>query len=564
MDYDLTITGGTIIDGTGSPPVRGDIAVKEGRVAEIGKVSGRGKQHIDAGGLMVAPGFVDIHTHYDAQVMWDRALTISPWHGVTSVVMGNCGFGIAPTRPEHRGLIMRTLEKVEGMSLSALEGGLGYDWPFESFPQYLDTVERNGTAINVAALVGHTTIRMYVMGEESTERPATPAQVERMRTLVREALDAGAVGFATSRAATHLGYGGKPVPSRLADLDELRALTRVLGEARRGILQVTPGRDLAVEDFAEIAREIKRPITWTALLAGLRGPGSHRPVLEKVHGLTREGLTIRPQVTPRPLYFEFQFREPFVFESMKMFKPVAAADLEGKMRIYADPEFRAELRGKIGADGPPQYASMRLDRVEILECPSDRTLQERRVGEVARERGVHPVDLALDLALASRLQARFRMAVYNLDEAEVTELLSDPDTVLGVSDAGAHASLLCDACYPTYLLGHWVRELGALKIEEAIRMMTSRTAGLFGLTDRGRLAAGMPADIVLFNPETVAAGNLRRVWDLPSGADRLVADAVGIEAVIVNGTIIRRDNHDTVDLQGPLPGRVLRSGPAAI
>jgi N-acyl-D-amino-acid deacylase len=564
MDYDLTISGGTIIDGTGAPALRGDIAVKSGKVAELGKIGGRGRQHIDAGGLVVAPGFVDVHTHYDAQVLWDRALTISPWHGVTSVVMGNCGFGIAPTRPEHRGLIMRTLEKVEGMSLSALEGGLGYDWQFESFPQYLDALERVGSLINVAALVGHTPVRMYVMGEASTERAAAAEEVERMRALVREALSAGAVGFATSRAATHLGYGGKPVPSRLADLDEVWALARVLGEAGRGILQVTPGRDLAVDQFAEMAREIHRPITWTALLAGLRGPGSHRPVLEQVHRLTREGLTIRPQVTPRPLYFEFQFREPFVFESMKMFKPVAAADLEGKMRIYADPAFRAELRSRIGAGGPPQYASMRLERVEILECPSEPALQERTVGDVARERGMHPVDLALDLALASQLQARFRMAVYNLDEGEVTELLSDPDTVLGVSDAGAHASLLCDACYPTYLLGHWVRELGALTIEEAIRMMTSRTAGLFGLEDRGRLALGMPADIVIFDPATVAASKLRRVWDLPSGADRLVADAVGIEAVIVNGTVIRRDNRDAVDLAGPLPGKLLRSGRAAV
>jgi N-acyl-D-amino-acid deacylase len=563
MQYDLTISGGTIIDGTGAPAIRGDVAIVSGKVAEIGKIAGRGKQHLDADGLVVAPGFVDVHTHYDAQVMWDRALTISPWHGVTSVVMGNCGFGIAPARPEHRGLIMRTLEKVEGMSLSALEGGLGYDWGFESFPQYLDTLERNGSAINVAALVGHTPIRMYVMGEESTERAATPDEIERMRALVREALSAGAVGFATSRAATHLGYAGKPVPSRLAALDEVWALARVLGEAGRGILQVTPGRDLAVDQFAAMAREIRRPITWTALLAGLRGPGSHRPVLEQVHRLTREGLTIAPQVSPRPLYFEFQFKEPFVFESMKMFKPVAAADRAGKLRIYADPAFRAELRSRIGADGPPQYASMRLERVEILECPSEPALQERTVGEVARERGVHPVDLAFDLALASQLQARFRMAVYNLDEGEVTELLSDPDTVLGVSDAGAHASLLCDACYPTYLLGHWVRELGALRIEEAIRMMTSRTAELFGLTDRGRLVAGMPADVVVFDPATVAAGKLRRVWDLPSGADRLVADAIGIEAVIVNGTVIRRANRDAVDLQGPLPGKVLRGGRAA-
>ena len=279
MDIDLRIVGGTVVDGTGAPGRIADVGVRDGRVVSVGRVDGRAARTIDAGGLVVAPGFVDIHTHYDAQVLWDRMLSISPWHGVTTVVMGNCGFGVAPTRPEHRGLILRTLEKVEGMSLEALEAGVGAQWPFETFPQYLDAVERRGMAINVAALVGHTPVRLYVMGEEATERPATPAEIARMRALVTEALAAGAVGFATSKAPTHVGYDGKPVPSRAAKFSEISAVAAGLTDAGRGIVQTTVGPGLFLDELATLARETGRPVTWTALLAGMFGPGCHRPVL---------------------------------------------------------------------------------------------------------------------------------------------------------------------------------------------------------------------------------------------------------------------------------------------
>src|SRR5260370_2516004 len=242
MDFDLVIRGGTIMDGTGRPGVRGDVGIQSGRIAALGEVKGTAAQTIDAGGLVVARGFVDIHTHYDAQVMWDRMLTISPWHGVTTVVMGNCGFGVAPTRPDHRGLIMRTLEKVEGMRPAALEAGLGEKWPFETFPEYLDAVERRGAALNVAVLLGHTPLRLYVMGEEATERPATDEEIARMRTLVREAIDAGAIGFATSKAATHIGEAGRPVPSRSAQFAEIEALAGSLGAAGRGSVKAPDAR----------------------------------------------------------------------------------------------------------------------------------------------------------------------------------------------------------------------------------------------------------------------------------------------------------------------------------
>jgi N-acyl-D-aspartate/D-glutamate deacylase len=560
MDFDLVIRNGLLVDGTGREGVRGDLGIRGGKIAALGEARGHAGQVIDADGLAVAPGFIDVHTHYDAQVMWDRMLTISPWHGVTTVVMGNCGFGVAPTRPEHRGLIMRTLEKVEGMSLAALEAGLGEAWPFETFPQYLDAVERRGTALNVGVLLGHTPLRLYVMGEEATERTATAEEIARMRALVREAIDAGALGFATSKASTHVGYGGKPVPSRAADLGEIQALAGALGEAGRGIVQATVGRDLFFPEFEAIARATGRPVTWTALLAGMMGPGSHRDLLERSRELVRRGVQVVPQVTCRTLNFEFQFKAPFLFEGMSVFRPVAAADEAGKARLYADPEFRRAFKESFDRPRPGAvFAGASWARTWISWCPSEPALEERTVSEVAAERGVHPIDLALDLALATKLEARFRMAVFNHDEDEVVELLRERETVLGLSDAGAHASQLCDACFATHLLGRWVREKQAIPLPEAVRMLTSRPAEVFRIGDRGRLALGLAADVVVFDPATVGAGPLRRVYDLPAGADRLVADAGGIEAVIVNGTVVRRGGRDAVAPDGALPGALLRS-----
>ncbi len=557
MDYDIKIVGGTLLDGTGAPGVAGDVGIQNGTVVAYGSAPGSAAETIDAGGRVVAPGFVDIHTHYDAQVIWDRMLTISPWHGVTTVVVGNCGFGVAPTRAAHRDLILRTLEKVEGMSLAALRSGLGEEWPFETFPEYMDAIEAHGPAINMGVLVGHTPVRLYVMGEEATERTATPDEVAQMRAIVREGLDAGAVGFATSKSPTHVAYEGRPVPSRAADFEEIRALAGTLGDAGHGLLQATVGRELFNAEFATIARDTGRPISWTALLAGARGPGSHRGLLAQAAALQEEGLPIVPQVSCRPLNFEFQFKEPFPFESMSTFKPISATDHEGKKAIYAKPEFRDAFRERCAPERKVPL-SLWWDRTVISWCPAQPELEQRPLADVARERGVDPIDLALDLALESDLEARFLISIMNYDEAEVAELLQAPHTVIGLSDAGAHASQLCDACYSTHLLGHWVREKGVLSLEEGVRMLTSRPAEVFGLTDRGRLAQGVPADVVVFDPDTVGCSPLKRVYDFPAGADRLVADATGINAVIVNGTLLRRDGEDCVDPTGPLPGRLLR------
>lgn len=555
-DVDLVIRNGTLVDGTGAPAVRGDLGIRDGTIVALGRVDGDAKRTIDATGAIVAPGFVDIHTHYDAQVFWDRGLTISPWHGVTSVVMGNCGFGVAPTRAAHRTLVLQTLEKVEGMSLSALEAGLGEDWPFETFPEFLDAIARRGTAINVGALVGHTPVRLWVMGEEATEREATDDEIAQMRTIVRDALRAGALGFATSKAPTHVGWAGRPVPSRAASFGEIEALASTLGDVGFGLMQATLGPGLFLDEFARIQTHTRRPISWTALLGGMLGPDGHTMVLERSAAMQADGIAVIPQVSCRPLTLEFQMAAPFPLESIAIFRPVSAADHEGKKRIYADPAFRAALRDKIGSG----VFSHAFGEARISEHLPDPALAERRLADVAAERGVAPTDLLLDLSLASDLRTRFRLAVLNTDERVVGELLTHPATMVGLSDAGAHASQLCDACAPTDLLGRWVRDKGVLGLEEGVRRLTSQPATVFGIGDRGRLATGLAADVTIFDLDTVGCGPLRRVYDLPAGADRLVSDARGIRAVIVNGTVIREDGADVVDLAGPLPGRVLRGG----
>jgi N-acyl-D-amino-acid deacylase len=561
MAYDLKITGGTIVDGTGKPGFMGDLGIKDGRVAALGKADGPAAATIDGTGTVVAPGFVDVHTHYDAQVLWDRMLSISPWHGVTTTVIGNCGFGVAPTRAAHSKLILQTLEKVEGMSLEALQAGLGESWPFETFPQYLDAVEKRGVAINVAALFGHTPLRMYVMGEASTERAATADEIAAMKRLMREAMDPGAIGFGTSKSITHNGYAGKPVPSRQATVEEMHELVSVMGDMKRGLMQITIGREFSTKEMAELSRKYQVPVTWTALLSYMYGPGGHRKQLELAAQQRQSGALVIPQVSCRPLNFEFTFAEPFIFDVQKIMHELAVDDAKSpgtRRRAYADPAWRKRFTAEL----TPVFQRW-WDRTTIAWAPSAKELEEQPLGDAARKVGKDPVGLALDLALASDLQARFRMAVLNFDESEVSDLITDPNTIIALSDAGAHASQLCDACYSTYLLGHWVRDKKTFTVEQAVHHLTQRPAEMFGITDRGVLADGRPADVVVFDPKTVGPGPLKRVYDLPAGADRLVSEANGIAAVIVNGMVIRRDGKDAVAANDKLPGRLLRHGRAA-
>jgi N-acyl-D-aspartate/D-glutamate deacylase len=558
MSYDLKITGGTIVDGTRAPRFTGDVGIKDGKVVALGSAPEDAARTIDATGRVVSPGFVDIHTHYDAQILWDQRVSCSPWHGVTTIVMGNCGFSVAPTRPTHRDLIMRTLENVEGMSVTALRAGLGAEWPFETFPEYLDVVEDRGCAVNVAALVGHTALRMYVMGEDSVERPATDEEIAAQRALLREALEAGALGFATSWAPTHVGYDGKPVPSRLATNEEIVAIASALGEVPNTVMQATVARGLSHREFAEISELTGANISWTALLSGVPGQ-DHRDELRKAAELQARGLNVFPQVAVQPVQFEMSWKAPFIYEALRCFKPVSQADLEGRKAIYADPDFRAQFKEKAGNGGK---IGDRWERTTISWYPTDESYEGRNVQELADAAGRDPVDVVLDLALDADLEMRITQDVLNYNPDHIEELLKDPTTVIGLSDAGAHASQLCDAKFSTEFLATFVRERASFSLEDAIHMLTQRPAQVFGITDRGTLEVGKPADVVVFDADQVGHLGKRRVYDLPGGADRIISDAKGINAVVVNGEVIRQDGQDQVALGDKLPGSLLRHGHA--
>jgi N-acyl-D-aspartate/D-glutamate deacylase len=552
----LKITGGTVVDGTRRPRFVGDVGIKDGKVVALGSAPEEAARTIDARGKVVSPGFVDIHTHYDAQIVWDQLVSCSPWHGVTTVVMGNCGFSVAPTRPTHRDLIMRTLENVEGMSVTALRAGLGADWPFETFPQYLDAIDSLGCAVNVGALIGHTALRLYVMGEEAVQRAATPDEIARQRAIAKEALEAGALGFATSKAITHVGYDGHPVPSRLAEFGEVMEIAGAMGELGTGVMQCTVGRGLSQKEFALLAEATGRPVSWTALLSGQPNQDFHDE-LRKAAELTARGLPVYPQVAVQPVQFEMSWKAPFIYEALRCFAPVSKADLEGKKAVYADPEWREQFKEKAGRGGK---IGDRWARTEISYYPHDTSLEGQNVQELADGSGRDPVDVVLDLALDADLEMRILQDVINYDRDSIEELLKDPNTMIGLSDAGAHASQLCDAKYSTEFLATFVRERKSFELEDAIHMLTQRPAQIFGITDRGTLEDGKPADVVVFDPAEVGHLGKRRVYDLPGGADRLISEAKGINAVVVNGTVIREEGKDTVSPGGPLPGRLLRNG----
>jgi len=559
--FELLIRGGTLVDGSGAPGRMGELGIRDGRIAAIGaplELGDDADEILDASGAVVSPGFIDVHTHYDAQIFWDPMLTPSPWHGVTTAVIGNCGFGVAPTRPADRKLILRTLENVEGMSLSALEAGLGEEWPFESFPDYLDAIDEAGHAINVAVLIGHTPLRTFVMGEKAVTDPASDEQVAEMKKIVEEALQAGAIGFATSKAPTHIGYDGHPVPSRVADVEEINRIADALKNSEHGVLQATIGSGFFNPQFAEINRRTGKPVSWTALLTDLMPSEAIEGILKATSELQADGVAVYPQVSSRPLMFEFDLRAPFPLESHPSMQPISKAPFEDREARYRDPEIRRAVVEAFTSGG---FAD-KISRMAISHHPADESLLECTLGDIAEQRGLKAIELAIELSLETGLETRFRMAAANTDEEMVGRLLQHPATMLGLSDAGAHASQLCDAGASTHLLGHWVREKGVLTVEEAVRRLTTQPAEIFGITDRGRLETGLAADIAIFDPESVACDRVRRVHDFPGGADRLVADAFGMRAVIVNGIVLREGEKDRFLPSDSLPGKVLRGGHA--
>lgn len=550
----ILIRGGTVVDGTGTPGIRADVLVRDDRIAEIGLgLSVEGVDSVlEADGCIVAPGFIDIHTHYDAQVFWDPGLTPSCFHGVTTVVAGNCGFSIAPTRPEHRDLIARTLENVEDMDVAALAAGV--PWDFASFPEYLESVGRLPLGLNFTAYVGHTALRLYVMGDDAYERAATDEEIERMCAVLAEAMEAGAAGFATSVAPTHRGAEGKPVPSRFAERVELEALFAVVGAAGRGVVEVTPGQTLSPDDIYDLQIAAGVPFTMTALLS--MPTGSHRRLVELNRAGWARGAQVWPQVTPRPLAFAMTLAEPFTLNVNPYFAALMGASVEDRRAAYADAAWRKEaLQAWEGATGMVP----RWDTYEIGESAAHPELDGARMSDLAAQRGTTPFDVMLDLALEEPdLLLRVRCILANDDPVEVASLLTEEHVALGLSDAGAHVGQLCDAPQATDLLGNWVRDRGVMTVEDAVHRLTKSQADLFGLVDRGELRPGAFADVVVFDPGTVAPGPIRRVADFPAGSERLTADAPsGVRHVLVNGVPIRVDEQQ-VDADGP--GRMVAPG----
>lgn len=554
MDYDLLIKHGTIVDGTGAPRYEGDLAVSGGRIAAIGQINGAARETIDASGLIVTPGFVDPHCHYDAQICWDPLLTCSSEHGVTSVVIGNCGVGIAPCLPEAREIVTRDLVSVEGIPFDVLNQGITWDWV--SFPQYMEAAQKRGLGINVGFLVPLTPLRHFALGEESSERAARPDERERIKVLLKEALDAGALGFSTTVFRQHLGYKARPLACRLADRDELAAYAGVLKDAGKGVVEIALTQDLGLLSEQEydlldflLARS-ERPVTWTALLPRITDLKAHEATLRKAEPLIRRGGV--PQISGKGNKILFALRDPFVFAPRAEWKPIFHQSLENQIRLLSDPAFRAAFSE--GLKRPEVFFSGNWNAMSVAEVqnPKLRHFEGKSIPEVAQELGKPPVDAFLDLAIEDALETRF--CIFEDFERHLTGLLTDDRTLVGLGDGGAHVDMFCGAAYCTYMLSHWVRDEKLFTLERAIKRITSEPADFFGLKDRGRLAAGAAADIAIFDYDKVGEKGPRTIRDLPGGGLRLVVAATGVNYTIVNGQVL----YDHGQPREGLPGAVLR------
>ena len=555
--HDLRIRNALLLDGLGSAPVRGDLAVKEGKIAAIGDVDGGARETVDADGLALMPGIIDNHTHYDAQITWDPWVSPSPALGVTTAVIGNCGFTIAPCRPRDRERVMRNLTQVEGMALDALRAGIR--WDFETVPQYLDMLERQGAAVNIAAFVGHSSVRTYVMGDAATQRAATDAEVSAMRAIVLDGLRAGAVGFATSTSPAHNGDGGLPMPSRLAADKELATLTGTLKEAGRGVFMLTKGGHTSMAFLEGLAADIGRPVVVAALFHDSTRPDAVFQELEAIGAANARGRQLVGAISCCPLTMDFTMRSPYTFESLDAWKQ--AMKLKGDLYAtkLADPAFRAALREEIARPGHFRLFNGEWDKVHVVESARPHA-ENRSIAELAREAHKDPLDTMLDLALGENLDTVFSAQLLNSDEGRVARMLRDPNALVSLSDAGAHLTFFNDSGFGLHLLGHWSRERGVLPLEEAVRRLTSHPARIFGIRDRGVLKAGHHADLMLFDPKTVNRGPNRRVFDLPAGQPRLTTDAIGVHGVWVNGERIAdsRGIEEGLRKGERLPGKLLR------
>jgi len=550
---DLVLKNGLVVDGTGAPARREDVGVANGKIVPPGAA----KRVIDLDGLVLAPGFIDPHTHYDAQICWDGSVTPSSWHGVTTVVMGNCGVGIAPCAPRSREIAMRDLVNVEAIPFEVLNAGITWDW--ETFPQYMDAAARRKPSLNLAFLAPLTPFRHYVMGDASMERSATEEETRRIAGLLGEAVDAGAFGWSSTLLNQHMGYGGRPLACRNASREELKAYCNALRSRGKGAIEFAMTRQIAVLEPPELEllefmlEESRRPVTLIALFDRDDIPEALRTTMASLRPMIARGA--RPQTSPKPLTRELTMRSPFAFAAFpswkRLFEDTSKA---AQAAVYRDPAFRESFRRDL--ERPASFADWARITVHEVKSPALKKYEGRTVAELAAERGVDGVDALLDLTLEDDLDNEFTVQSWNTRTERMAELLNDRSVLLGLGDGGAHLDMLCDSNYPTYVLGTWVREKKVLSLEEAVRRMTSDPADFFGIRDRGRIAPGMAADLVVFDPAAVgSAGRSERWHDLPGGAKRIVVRSVGIEKTFVNGELTWENG----TLTGAASGKVLRS-----
>jgi N-acyl-D-amino-acid deacylase len=554
MAYDLVIRGGRVVDGSGLPSYVADVAVKDGKVAEIGKVKDAAAKTIDAGGLAVSPGFIDHHTHLDAQMLWDPYGTCEPQHGVTSVVMGNCGLSLAPVRQGIEDAIVKSFVRVEAIPRIALEQGVKWNW--HSYGEYLDNLEGK-LGINVGGLVGHIAVRHHAMGEEAVERKATGTEVQKMKGLVLDAMEGGALGMSTNRNDRHMREDGKPVSSRLADDDELFALCDVLGERNAGVIETILGRN-KVEHFAwyhELAKRTQRPILWQSLQHRWSEPNLWREQLEAVEPIFKAGYQAYGLTHTVPLVRHFTLKDCQIFDEFPTWKNLMFLPVEVRKQAFADTDTRTKLQHEIDNLRLTNYHK-RWDIPKVEKCfkPENQKYVGKTIAEMAAMRNQAPIDAFLDLALDENLETIFWNANNGGDWNAMGEILRSPYVLIGTSDAGAHVLFGADFGYGTILLGLWVRERQVMSLEQAIHKLTFHPASIFGLQGRGLLRPGYAADIAIFDPKTVNAEE--PVWadDFPANSKRMVQQATGMHYTIVNGIVINDHGHMT----GDLPGQVMR------
>ena len=541
---DSIIRAATLYDGTGNPARTADVGIQDGNVVEIGRIAPNARTVVPADGLALMPGIVDVHTHYDAQVTWDPKLSPSVALGVTTAIMGNCGFGLAPCPPAMRETLLRNLSVVEGMDVDALLAGVR--WEFETFPQYLDAIERQHQWANVGVLAQHSTIRTAVMREEASSRTVpSETQLADMQRQLREALDSGAAGFATSFSPNHSGWEGRPMPSTIASDAELRSLTKILGEKGRGVFVIASGPRATPEYLEAIVADTGRPAFMVTVLTmyNRAKPELAMQYYRKCAEANARGHELYIHANCQPLSFDFTLREPYILYSHDAFDRIKEAKADDRKRIYEEKSFRERLRENFRnpKEGILFYGDW--SQVERDGVP---------VTVLAKREDKDPLDYVFDLDLETQLVAK----LYQNDDAGVAPLLKHPAGVLALSDAGAHLIYFCDAGFGLHFLAHWVRETGTFTLEEGVRRLTSDPARKYRIPRRGRIAVGDAADLVLFDPSTVGISNLIKARDLPAGGARMIRDPVGVHGVWVNGVRVTDERGYTDVKQGP--GQVIR------